>query len=51
MGTEMADDLIKDIAAWEANQPTIFNNAPTDLARDELARTLQVELEQSRVMA
>ncbi len=36
IGVEIADGLMKDIHAWEQSQPTDYNNAPTDLARQAL---------------
>lgn len=41
MGVELADDLLRTVAEWEAGRATIFNNAPADLARAALAQAEQ----------
>jgi hypothetical protein len=38
MGAELADDLMRNVAEWEAGRATVFNNAPADLARETLAQ-------------
>ena len=38
MGDDLADDLLQSVAEWEAGRATVFNNAPTDLARETLAK-------------
>lgn len=38
MGAEMADDLLRTVAEWEAGRATVYNNAPADLARETLGQ-------------
>lgn len=38
MGDEMADDLLESVKAWDKRETTIFNNAPAELAREELKK-------------